>query len=174
MIKISYPSGEVLNTYGLAYKPGVSLREGDQFSVQHSCKRSQNGDLYLYNNNAFGRSNLPTVQMFEEPGPGESNLKKVWEYQCTVESDDPVLKQARFFFGGCVTELPDRSMFIFMGKPYPKLSIVSHDKKILWSAIQEKYNTDTKKWEIFTKTYRASLVSRKELEQLIWASQQKS
>ena len=51
--------------------------------------------------------------------------------------------------------------------------IVNKDKKELWSAVYEKYNVTTKKWEMPDKTvYRASIItSRKELEQLIWNSE---
>ena len=171
IIKIKYPEGDVVNTYGLPYTFGSHTRENPLFSLQHSVMLSQKGYLYLFNNNPFGASHLPTLQMFEEPKTGGNELKKIWEYQCTIEAEYSALKAETFPYGGCVREMPDGSMFAFMGKPYPKIFIVSNDKKELWSAISEKYNPATKKWELFGRTYRASIITRKQLEQLIWNSQ---
>ena len=70
-------------------------------------------------------------------------------------------------------DLPGGDMFACMGNTYGKLFIVSRDKdpakdkKILWSAISEKWNSRTKKWAN-EGDYRASIITRKELEHFIW------
>ena len=172
VIKIKYPEGKVLNTYGTLYKPGLKSMENGLFNYQHSCKRSQKGYLYMFNNNSSGSNHIPTIVMFQEPGSGKSDLKKVWEYQCTIEGmDNATISKMYFHTSGGVTELPDQSILVNMGKPYPKIFIVGHNKKILWSAMPEKYNSATKKWEMFDDLYRISMISRKELEKLIWASE---
>jgi hypothetical protein len=170
IVKIKYPEGNVLNTYGPKYKQGIPLKENSVFCGQHSCKRSPNGYLYLFNNNSCNTS-LPTVVKLKEPGPGGSDLKKIWEYQCTVEKDGiAVIGNSRFVSGGSVTELPDKTMLVMMGLPYPKVFIVNNDKKVLWSAIPERFDPFAKKWA-YTDQYRAYLLQRKDLEQLIWNSE---
>ena len=173
IIKIKYPEGKILNTYGTIYKPGVTTMYNDQFCWQHSCRISQKGYLYLYDNNTCGANHLPVIKMLAEPANGQNDLKEVWDYTCTI--DDPVIAEAKdllFYQGGNVLELPDQSMFVSMGKPYCKIFIVSHDKKELWSAVYERYNSAKGKWEQPSELYRASIIaSRKELERLIWNSE---
>ncbi len=168
IVKIKYPEGNVLNTYGPLYKRGATRKENNLFCGQHSCKRSPEDYLYLFNNNSCNTS-LPTIVKLQEPGPGENGLKKIWEYQCTVEKDGlSAVRNSRFVSGGSVTELPDQSLLVMMGLPYPKVFIVNNDKQVLWSAIPEKFDPISKKW-IYTDQYRAYLIAdRKELEQLIW------
>jgi len=55
-----------------------------------------------------------------------------------------------------------------MGSDYPKLLIVTQQKKILWSALPERYEPDRNAWSVTKKIYRANIISRKELERLIW------
>jgi len=55
--------------------------------------------------------------------------------------------------------------------PYSEVFIVGRDKKKLWSAIPETWNTEKKKWEI-PGLYRASIItSRADIEKMIWNSQ---
>jgi hypothetical protein len=173
IIKIKYPEGTVVNTYGTIYEPGIKDMENELFCLQHSGRISQKGYLYLYNNNShYGPHHIPTIEMFREPAPGKSELKKIWEYQCTVEGMDSTTIQRTFFYrGGSVMELPDRSMLVNMSIPYPKIFIVSLDKKILWCAMPEKYDPVEKKWIVFQDYYRATIITRKQLEQMIWRSQ---
>ena len=169
IIKIKYPEGTVLNTYGTLYKPGITKLDNDLFCGQHSCKLSQNGYLYLFNNNMCGSQHIPQIIILEEPGYGQNNLKKIWQYDCTFDGLDTALaNKLNFNYGGSVQELPDRSILAFMNTPYSKAFIVNIDKKILWSAVCEKYNTEEKKWTSVD-SYRASIISsNKDLEQLIW------
>ena len=175
IIKLQYPKGNVLNTYGKIFTSRTQKKlsniniENDLFCGQHNCKLSQKGYLYLYNNNTCGTSHTPKVMIMQEVGAGKNSLKKIWEYDCTIESPDTV--KSLFFSGGGVQELPDESMLISMGAPYSKISIVSLDKKVLWSALPEKYDPVEKKWQNI-ELYRASIITtRKDLEQLIWNSE---
>ena len=171
IVKIKYPEGTVLNTYGTTGKPGTTQMENKLFCGQHSCKLSDNGYLYLFNNNSCS-SALPTILKLQEPEPGKSDLKKIWEYQCTVEKGDAAaIGNSRFISGGSVTELPDQTMLVMMGLPYPKVFIVNNDKKVLWSAIPERFDATTGKWT-YTDQYRAYLITNhEELERLIWNSE---
>ena len=163
IVKIEYPSGKVLDVYGEKFKKGESQKGNDLFCCQHSLNISSDGSLYIFNNNSCHDSSaLPTILMVRESGRGV--LKKEWEYPCTAEVSTP----GGFPSGGNATELPDGSMYICMGSDYGKCLIVSRDKQILWSALPEKYDAEEKIWKVPKKTYRSAIISRKDLERMIW------
>ena len=172
IVKIKYPEGTVLESYGPAYKAGATHLDAGLFCGQHSCKVSKKGNLYLFNNNTCSSYHIPTIEVLQQPGHGENELKKIWEYQCTVEGLTYASSQDLMFYsGGNVVELRDEDIFASMGVPYCKIFIVGQDKKLLWSAIPEKYDQKTGKWEQPHELYRASIISRKDIEQLIWTSE---
>ncbi len=175
ILKVKYPEGTVLNSYGELYKQDVPESGNGLFCHQHSVRRSESGYLYLYNNNICSHgASLPEILKLEEPSPGSSDLKKIWAYQCTLEDVDTTLKGFHQFpTGGNVTELPDHSLLANMSTTYSKVFILSDKKKILWSAIPEKWNPVDKRWDMIY-DYRASLItSRQDLEQLIWNAEKK-
>src|SRR6185437_6726706 len=160
------------------YKPGVKEQGNGLFCEEHSCRLSDDGYIYLFNNNACkGDSAIPTVIMMEEPKTDTGSLKKVWEYTCNVagvsinphmakmkENQRLALQRNKNMpmsavfkmhptSGGHVLELPDQSVFICMNTEFCKLLIVSRDKKILWSAIPEKYDDAEKEWVITAQQY---------------------
>ena len=173
VLKIGYPEGNVINTYGPLYHQNDSVLESGPFCYQHGCKISRKGDLYLFNNNQCGTPPVPTIMVLHETKPGSNALKKIWEYKCTIEDPQVAsMKNLKFISGGNVLELADGSMFVSMGAPYCKLFIVGYDKKILWSAIPERYEAQTRKWQAVNVLYRASIITnRKDLENLIWNSE---
>ena len=173
VLKIKYPEGTVLNSYGEELKAAVPESGNGLFCRQHSVRHSDNGYLYLYNNNICpGGSALPQVVKLEEPATGTGHLKKIWEYNCTLDGLSPDNHtDYRFSSGGNVIELQDRALFVNMTSAYTKIFIVSSKKDILWSAIPEKWNPTTKRWDMVYQ-YRANIIdSRAELENLIWQSQ---
>ena len=182
IIKIDYPSGKVVGAYGEIFTPGSSVTGNALFCNQHSIRRSQDGYLYLFNNNiCSGMGSLPSIVMMKEPADAGSGLpatpvvpERVWEYKCTADgpADDKYVGGG-FPSGGVGIELADRSMFICMATDYPKLLIVNRDKEILWSALPEKYDVNDKRWRGIKKTYRANIISRTDLEQLIWNAAKK-
>ncbi len=175
IIKIKYPEGTVLGTYGTIYTPGTKALSNDLFSYQHCVKKSADGNLYLFNNNAHAPTDLrvPTLLKLQEPAPGKHDLKKLWEYKCFIESPDSMtIKSDNFHSGGSVQELPDGSILAMMGDPYSKIFIVDRNKKELWSALASKYDPKKNKW-VYGEYYRASMVTRKELERLIWNAEKK-
>jgi hypothetical protein len=50
VVKVDYPSGRVAQYYGQYYKEDGSLAGDNNFCFQHSCKISEDGLLYLFNN----------------------------------------------------------------------------------------------------------------------------
>ncbi len=175
ILKIKYPEGKVLNVYGETFRPDATENGNGLFCRQHSVRHSESGYLYLYNNNSCSHGeSLPEILKLEEPSSGNGSLKKKWEYQCTLEGVDTSFRNFHQFpTGGNVTELPDHSLFANMSTVYSKVFILSKDKKLLWSAIPERWNAVDKKWDMIY-DYRASMItSRQDLEQLIWKAEKK-
>jgi len=174
VLKVKYPEGTVLASYGEIYMPGMPELGNGLFCRQHSVRRSDRGYLYLFNNNVcIKTSSLPQILKLEEPASGY-DLKKIWEYTCTAEDVGPD-QQGMLMFptGGNVVELPDHSLFVNMSTAYSKVFILDEDKKVLWSAIPEKWIESSKRW-LMVYDYRASMItSRKELEKLIWNAETK-
>jgi hypothetical protein len=167
IMKIEYPSGKVLNVYGEIFKPGVPSVGAGLFCNQHNIGRSKDGYLYFFNNNSCRfTDSLPSVVMVREPVSRGDTFKKVWEYTCTVEEGAP----KKFGNGGNVSELPDGSLFVNMGSEYSKLFIVNRDKHILWSALPERFIETDGKWTSI-KEYRATIITRKDMERLIWGAE---
>ncbi len=169
ILKIKYPEGEILSTYGEIYKPGGLPKGNEFFYGQHSCNHSDNGYLYVFNNNMRDSNCLPKITILKERSPGKERLKKIWEYDFPAKDLDEKIKPGfSFNAGGNVAELPDNSMFVSMGVPDSKLFIVSREKKVLWSALPEKWDEKKGKWTLMPQ-YRASIIAnRKDLERLIW------
>ncbi len=165
VIKINYPEKTLAGIYGskaASQQPGL-------FCEQHSCRISQKGYLYLFNNNECNPEDVPSVAMYSEDSLAEGGLQKVWEYKCPVKA---VYKESRKKFaattGGNVAELPDNSIFASLCTPYSNMFIVNQDKKLLWEAVLEKKEQVSGQWEPLPQ-YRASIVaSPTELNKLIF------
>jgi hypothetical protein len=167
IIKIEYPSGNIACTYGENYKPGGHSTGAGLFCNQHSINLSRDGYLYYFNNNSCRLTDsLPSVIMLQEPVSCTDTFKKIWEYICPAEKGGA----KKYESGGNAIELPDRSLFINMGSDYSKLSIVTRDKKVLWSALPERMMEPDHIWTPI-KEYRANIISRKDLEYMIWAAE---
>jgi hypothetical protein len=199
ILKIKYPDGNIISSYGEIFRPDTPAIGNGLFCEQHGIRRSKDGYLYLYNNNACNDDkSLPTVVIMKEPDSEKGNLVKVWEYECNIDGINvsPLMKKAfeqrkllakknmvrkswkgtllHVTSGGNVIEMPDHSLFVCMNTQYSKIFIVNRDKKILWSAVPEKWNPGNNEWYITYDQYRASIVTPKELDNLIWNAEQKN
>ena len=174
IVKVKYPEGKVLDTYGELYKPDVPEAGNGLFCRQHCVRHSPDGYLYLYDNNSCAHSGISRIVKLEEPAIPGGGLKKIWEYGCTTEGVLPGQQVSfQFAVGGNVTELPDQCLFVNMSTSYSKVFILSPDKDLLWSAIPEKWNARMKRWDMVYQ-YRASIItSRKDLENLVWSAETK-
>jgi hypothetical protein len=193
ILKIKYPEGNVINCYGEKFKPGVAPSGKRLFCDQHACRASRHGYLYLYNNNACNDEKaMPTVLLLKESPDARDSLIKLWEYECNMDGIhlNPSIAKARskriemlangknaeqwkktllhYTSGGNVIELPGDELFVCMNTQYSKLFIINRNKKILWSATPERYNPGDKQWYIIPNLYRANIITRKQLEQLVW------
>jgi hypothetical protein len=169
IVKIEYPSGKILAVYGAAYGKKILGEETSLFCNQHSIGRTSGGDLLVYASNTCEPSALPAVKIFQEPTQTGDGLKNIWEYKCVPEKG----VTADFGTGGNAVELPDHNIFVCMDSyNYSQLMVISRDKKILWSAIPEYYEPSEKKWQT-RGLYRGNIISRKDLENMIWKAQDK-
>ncbi len=172
VIKIKYPEGTVLNTYGEVYKSGFPGTGAGLFCGQHNCRISENGYLYLFDNNVCSKdSSLPKIVVMQEPATPAGPLKKVWEYECNVDGINAKKEpSSAFVSGGSVIEMQDGSFFVSMSSPYSNVFIVNRNKEILWSAVSEQWSPFRTEWEM-PQSYRASIIpNRAELERLIWST----
>ena len=76
-------------------------------------------------------------------------------------------RKGRYDKGGNVLELPDSSLFVSV--PFGSIFIVNRSKEVLWSAVCEKRKLSQPNWDEVV-LYRASIITRKELERLIWSN----
>jgi len=181
VVKIKYPEGDAINFYGMKYNAnnvfhfgsiniayGTNVVHGNQFCYQHSCRYSQYGYLYLFNNNNCNYPAYPKIVLLKEQGSG--GVQKLWEFDCKVEDSQFKLDPSLISKGGTVYELPDKSMFATSFFMQTALFIVNREKHILWSALYEQWDKKEKKWT-FVSMYKASIVSHNQLEDLIWKTE---
>jgi len=191
IVKIKYPEGTVARSYGEMYAPGTTAQGNGLFCDQHSVRASEDGLIYLYNNNGCHDNENPSVLMLREPKEKNGRLQEVWSYQCNsdevkispkimeMEKRKEEMKkgvdnknQDAFMLhpttGGNVLEMPDHSLFVAMNSEAPKIFIVNQDKQLLWNAIPERYDITQKGWYLIAQQYRASIITHKELEKMIW------
>lgn len=171
IIKVKYPEGNVVNTYGKIFPNGTQYsrnpgENGNEFFCgQHACKCSQNGCLYLFDNGC-DINMPPRVIMMQQPTTMGGKLEKKWEYEFVDKDKHYALG------GGNVIELPDQSIFASLGNENSQIYIISPGKEILWNAIAEKWDGNLGKW-VPQAAYKSSIITnRKDLEQLIWNSEQ--
>ncbi len=188
VLKVKYPEGTVIAAYGFAEQTDSFEMMKCLFSGQHSVKISQDGYLYLFDNNTAAFE-LPKLMVMLETGDEKGDLKVIWEYTCTLtgltepeqayynsQTERRNLKAARhkkvhYTSGGNVMELPDHSIFASMNGPSSKIFIAGQDKEVIWSAIPEQRQPTDTVWNA-AQTYRASIIyDHKDLEQLIWNSE---
>ena len=178
VIKVKYPEGNVLSTYGKIYsKSDISALQhtaqdanGNSFFCgQHACILSRQGNLCLFDNTC-APSAISKILVMQEPKSPTDSLKIVWDYNCLTDGKN-LPNAIGQNSGGNVIELPDQSFFASMGTQYSKVFIVNLNKEILWSAMVESRDQQSKQWRTVS-LYRASIItSRKDLESLIWNSE---
>jgi len=190
LVKVNYRAGTISAVYGNAYEPGMEGTGNELFCGQHSIGVTQDGYLYLFNNNALAQNDFPKLIMMQEPREGTGELIKIWEYTLTLEGlsereqnaynkyterlqlmqtrqKSPHLKQ-RLTSGGSVTELPDRSFLASMNGPFSKIFIINRNKEIMWNAVPERRQSKDSLWNLCP-TYKANIITGpKSFEQLIW------
>jgi hypothetical protein len=185
IVKIKYPEARVIGKYGRACING-KVSTDYFFCDQHSCRKTDDGLLYVFNNNACSEPPYPKLEILKESVDGEKDLQLVWEYECPVVLRQmPDVRQgkvnpritktmnARGNRGGNMIDLPNGDVFVSLNAIYNSLFIVNRDKEILWSGSPERWDTVSTKW-IEMPTYRASIIKdRKGFEEMIWKNNRK-
>ncbi len=172
VVKIKYPEGTTINSYGEIYAPGIPEAGNGLFCSQHCCRVDHEGNLFLFNNNECKPGETPSIVVMKQPKTPKEKLSKLWEYVCPIEEADKK-DSANYIFrtGGSVQELPDGEIFSSMSTEYSKLFIVNKNKEVLWSAMPEKWSPRKNAWERIG-SFKANMIcSRKELEKLVWSSE---
>jgi hypothetical protein len=167
VIKLKYPSGEVVAEYGQSLH-GEKRKGNGLFYGQHACRLDQDGNLYLFNNNvAFTKDkkrepSVSYISVFREPGNKEDDLQKIWEYSCRIDT------MAKDFAvgGGNACELNNKSFLVSMGATNRDF-IVTRDKKLIWNAVFEMENGPGT-WIPYAGYRSSPIENRAELERLIF------
>jgi hypothetical protein len=164
ILKVQYPEGNVIAAYGKLYKEGDLGNDLDQdlFCQQHAMIVKE-GKMYLFNNNGCSDNPVPKIEILEEDLTALYGLKKVWEYESGIE----VVKDMRSG-GGNITDLPDGTIFASLSTPYSGVFIVDRQKKLIWNAVSENYDSTSQSWKALS-TYRASIITDKsDLDKMIF------
>jgi hypothetical protein len=158
--RINYFTQEVINDYGKIINP-EKLRQNNVvprglFCAQHSVRVTQDGLLYLFNNNTDRDVvNPSTIAVFKQPQTGASGLTKMWEFSCDIDS----FASAGTGTGGSVQMLEGGSIMACMGIS-GRVFVVNPQKQIIWNAIPYSYDREKKQWSpLFL--YRASAIENK-------------
>lgn len=172
IVKIAYPSGALLASYGEAYSKETEISGNGMFYGQHSCRISQNGQLYLFNNNNVHspqtiQTRVSSVVFFNEPERKNDTLFKTWEYKRfehnTDETTDAIIPS-----GGGVFELANTDILVCLGRS--RNYIVSKNKTIEWEAVVE-YVDENNNWQPNIKGYRSNIIeSMEDFKRLMAAS----
>lgn len=171
VVKISYPSGKILASYGDSYMISEKIHGTGLFYGQHSSRINNEGDLYLYNNNnALTAINdtiytkTSSIIILKEPVKQDDTVQKIWEFGCDIDT----LTSGFSPGGGSVTQLSSGAYLACVsctGRQF----IVNSKKNILWNAILKHYLPDSG-WIPTTAGYRNNAInSTDDLKQLIFA-----
>lgn len=175
IIKIAYPSGKVLATYGNRVVNG-KVPDDYFFSHQHSCRMDKDGRILVYNNNAEAQPPMPDVQILADED-GKGVLKEDWRYACPVtweaaKARMPVRPNDRsggqfMNRGGNFFPIDGKYYFVSANTLFNDVFIVDDEKRIQWNVKSEKKMVQNI-W-VPLPTYRANFISSKKImEALIW------
>lgn len=165
ILKIKYPSGELLASYGAALPSEDKNVTGDGlFFGQHSCRINKAGNLYLFNNNksvhnaprGSATEYIAQVLVLKEPKLPNDKLQVMWKFDCDIDDN----AKSSTGGGGSVYELDGGGYLVCMGTTN-RVFITTNTKKILWNAVFELKDWQGN-WQPFG-GYRVSPVYRDQL-----------
>jgi hypothetical protein len=171
ILKIAYPSGEVMGSYG---ETGAPYDHMSPFYGQHSCRvNARTGDLYVYNNNhndfepvfnwqADANGYLVSHAVVYKEGQG-NELKKTWDFPCKLVVDKTVSQVT--LRGGSICILNDDCILINMGT-MNHMMIINKNKELVWDAAP--YTTDAKQHKMAMIPYRCNYLSRNDIARFVF------
>lgn len=152
VIKISYPSGEVIRVYGKRSEKKTGRPYKTPFKAQHCPRINKDGNFYLFNNNTDRERDIVSqLCIFKEPADPNGALNKIWEFPCDIDT----FALAGSASGGSVCMLDDSCILACMGIQ-GRVFLVNYNKQVLWNAIPE-YKDEYGVWTIQPE-YRASYI----------------
>lgn len=168
VVKIKYPDGEVLNSYG---SKGNNAAHANIFYGQHSCRvNSRTNELYIYNNNHSDYLLVSNAQVdadgyllshvvkYKQPPGSNNNLIKNWDMGIRLDEDKRA--QQISVRGGSVSIMDDDCVLVNTGT-LNLLLIIDKDKQKVWEAVP--YTTeDNRRAPLLP--YRTSFIQRKDME----------
>jgi hypothetical protein len=169
VLKISYPSGEVVATFGKSYRNGLLDTTPSAFCAQHSVKRTSKGEIMLFNNNICSKNQPPSAVIFQDSLAPEGGVNVLWEFDCPVpqNAERNASTKELATSGGNVQELADGSFFISTCTPFGDMYVVDRNKHVLWQAEAKIWQASKSAWSP-SSSYRATMITKQELERIIW------
>lgn len=172
ILRIAYPGGEVLNSYG---DKGGSGDHFSSFYGQHSCRlNKRTNELVVFNNNHSdfvpisswqqdeGGYMISHVVKYKMPPGKNNNLIKNWDVGVRMTEDKNAQQIA--IRGGSVAILDDDCVLVNMGT-LNLIIIMDKQKKKIWEAVP--YTTeDGKRMPLLP--YRCNYLSRKDISKFLF------
>lgn len=169
ILKIAYPSGKVLERYGMPLSQQSQESDKMLFRAQHCVRLTDDGNIVLFNNMTDRYNSreqgfntyVSTIKILKED---HSSLIPLWEFPCNIDTFAIPCGQS----GGSVSLLPDHSILACMGIA-GRAFIVDPSKKVLWNALPQ-YNDDYNNQWLTSALYRTSYMQKKYLKKYIFYS----
>jgi hypothetical protein len=160
ILKIQYPSGNIITRYGKNTKtttPGL-------FTAQHSYNINRDGDLLIYNNNVSrtDRNSISSIMILKEPSSQSDTIKKIWDFKCDIDDNAPPSSPRE----GNVSELHDGNILCCMGTSQ-RIFIVGKDKNVIFNSVSERWNSRKNAWDKFPQ-YRANILDPNNLKKFAY------
>lgn len=167
VIKIAYPGGEILNSYG-------GKEDNSPFYGQHSCRvNKRTNELYLYNNNHSDYLPISTSQIdaegyltshvvkYKQPA-GSNKLIKNWDVGIRLSQDKNA--QQVSIRGGSVDILDDDCVLVNTGT-LNLLILIDNQKQKIWEAVP--FTTENN-FRVPLLPYRSSHLHKKDIEKFLF------
>jgi hypothetical protein len=173
IIKIAYPGGEILNSYG---EMGNHIQHKSPFYGQHSCRiNPRTGELYVYNNNHSDIEPISPWQIdtmgyvtshvvkYKQPIGKGSELNNTWDVGCRMLPDKN--RPQTSVRGGSVVILDDDCVLVNMGT-MNQIMIINKNRQMVFDVVP--YVTDEMNKRAAMIPYRCNYMQRKDLEKFVF------
>jgi hypothetical protein len=173
IIKIAYPGGEILNSYG---EMGNHIQHKSPFYGQHSCRiNPRTGVLCVYNNNHNDFEPISQWQIdtlgyvtshivkYKQPTGKGSELQNTWDVGCRMIQDRDVPQVS--IRGGSVVILDDDCVLANMGT-MNQIMIINKNKQMVFDAVP--YVTDETNRRTAMIPYRCNYMHRKDFGKFVF------
>lgn len=172
IIKIAYPTGEVLNNYG-------PTNGHYYFYGQHSCRvNPRTNELYVYNNNHNDYLQLSTSQIdaegyltshvvkYKQPPGNNNELIKNWDVGLRLLQDKKAFQLS--VRGGSISILDDDCVLVNAGT-LNLLLLIDKQKQKIWEAVPYTFENGQKTPLV---PYRCSYIYKKDIEKFLFSKKE--